>query len=296
MSFAISTAFLFAFSAICNTRVTQLMEAISANLARLTIASISLGIITFCFDPNSFHPEASAWLLFSGIVGFGIGDIALFMALFRIGSRLTILINFCVATIIGSFSDWVWLGDAIGSRECLSITLILGGLSVALLSGRAQKKWRGSFKIGLIAAIIAGIGQGMGASISRHADSIAIANGITIGGSSQAFQRVLAGCLFLLLVFSCKNLKKSGTNQLESRKKPLGWLFAAAMFGPVLGVSCFQASLKSMTSGEAMAIVSTSPLLLIPLAFIFENDRPTTQSVIGALFAISGVIAMALAQ
>jgi drug/metabolite transporter (DMT)-like permease len=49
-----------------------------------------------------------------------------------------------------------------------------------------------------------------------------------------------------------------------------------------------------MTSGESMAVISTSPLLLIPLAYFFEEDTPTKKSIIGTLLAIFGVIGITL--
>jgi len=49
-----------------------------------------------------------------------------------------------------------------------------------------------------------------------------------------------------------------------------------------------------MSSGETMAIVSTSPLILIPLAYIFEGDIPSKKSIFASLLAISGVIGISL--
>ena len=94
------------------------MDQITANLIRLLIATFILGMVTLIVEPRSFHPQASKWLIISGIVGFGVGDIALFMALSKIGSRLTILINFCTATLVGALSDWVWLGDSKTKGVC----------------------------------------------------------------------------------------------------------------------------------------------------------------------------------
>jgi len=296
MSFAISTAILFAFSAICNTKVSRQMDQITANLIRLLIATFILGVATLIIDPKSFHSEASKWLIFSGIVGFGIGDIALFIALSKIGSRLTILINFCTATLVGASSDWLWLGDTINPETLIYIFCILAGLSIALNSKNLGSNNIRSYKIGIIAATIAGIGQGMGASISRHSTTIAVYNDVTIGGISQAFQRVFAGFLFLLLIFLIKKFTARREPRSPVNKKPINWLIFAALFGPVCGVSCFQASLQTMTSGESMAIVATSPIILIPLALIFEKDKPTIVSVLGGIIAVSGVIGMALSS
>ena len=293
MIFAITTALLFAFSAICNTRVSRAMDQITANLLRLTTAAILLGIITFLFYPESFQFEASLWLALSGLIGFGIGDIALFIALSRIGSRLTILINFCTATVIGAFADKLLLNDSITFRTWSFICLVLIGLIIALLPTKNSLTFLKGKGLGMITALIAGIGQGVGATTSRIAENKALENGLSISAASQAFQRVFAGMIFLLIIHLIKKkIFKRGTDSGTS--KVFHWLVLAAIFGPVLGVTCFQQSLKTMTSGESMAIISTSPLILIPLAYFFEQDRPTKKSILGTLLAIFGVIGITL--
>lgn len=293
MIFAITTALLFAFSAICNTRVSRAMDQITANLLRLTTAAILLGIITFLFYPESFQFEASLWLALSGLIGFGIGDIALFIALSRIGSRLTILINFCTATVIGAFADKLLLNDSITFRTWSFICLVLIGLIIALLPTKNSLTFLKGKGLGMITALIAGIGQGVGATTSRIAENKALENGLSISAASQAFQRVFAGMIFLLIIHIIKKkIFKRGTGSGTS--KVFHWLVLAAIFGPVLGVTCFQQSLKTMTSGESMAIISTSPLILIPLAYFFEQDTPTKKSIFGTLLAIFGVIGITL--
>jgi|TARA_B110001454_G_scaffold146183_1_gene135695 drug/metabolite transporter (DMT)-like permease len=296
MTFAIITAILFAFSAVFNTRITKLLDEVSANYYRLLIACLILGVLTAIFQPSSFHPLASSWLLLSGVVGFGLGDIALFAAFSRIGSRLTILINFSLSAIVGAFADWLVLDDAIGIWQWGSIIIILCGLGIALLSSKNPEIRQGSFRLGIIAALIAGVGQGIGASISRHAEKIADSSGIVINGVSQAFQRVSAGLFCLALVWLWKRARGKLSQPSSNKKTIAGWLILAAIFGPVLGVSCLQQSLKTLTSGEAMAVTATSPLLLIPLAYFFEGDRIRPLALSGAFLGVGGVIIMALTR
>ena len=293
MGFAITTALLFAFSAICNTRVSRGMDQITANLIRLTLATVILGLITFIYFPDSFHLHASPILCLSGLIGFGIGDIALFLALSKIGSRLTILINFCTATIIGAFADIIFLKESMKLTTWLFILLILTGLTLAFFPNKKQKHTYKKLNLGIIAALIAGLGQGFGATTSRIAERIALNEDISISGISQAFQRVFAGMVFLALIYSVKKIffyKKTKTQS----SRVIHWLIFAALFGPVCGVACFQESLRTMTSGESMAIVSTSPLILIPLAYIFEKDVPSKKSVAATFLAIIGIIGICL--
>lgn len=293
MGYAITTALLFAFSAICNTRVSRVMNQITANLIRLTLSTVILGIITCIYFPDSFHIYASSILFLSGLIGFGIGDIALFFALSKIGSRLTILINFCTATVIGAFADIIFLKESMKLKTWLFIFLILTGLTLAFFPDKKQNHSHKKLKLGIIAAFIAGIGQGFGATTSRIAEQIALNDDIIITGISQAFQRVFAGMVFLALIYSVKKIffyKKTKTQS----SRVIHWLIFAALFGPVCGVACFQESLRTMTSGESMAIVSTSPFILIPLAYIFEKDVPSKQSVAATFLAIIGIIGICL--
>lgn len=293
MGYSITTALLFALSAICNTRVSRGMDQITANLIRLTLSTVILGIVTCIYFPDSFHIYASSILCLSGLIGFGIGDIALFFALSKIGSRLTILINFCTATVIGAFADIIFLKESMKLTTWLFIFLILTGLTIAFFPDKKQNHSNKKLKLGIIAAFIAGLGQGFGATTSRIAERIALHDDTIITGISQAFQRVFAGMVFLALIYSVKKIffyKKTKTQS----SRVIHWLIFAALFGPVCGVACFQESLRTMTSGESMAIVSTSPLILIPLAYIFEKDVPSKKSVTATFLAIIGIIGICL--
>lgn len=295
MLFALLTTFLFAGSAICNTRISNLLDTVAANLYRLSLALLALGLLTALTDPRSFHAGGFAWLLLSGFVGFGVGDIGLFSAFLRIGSRLTVLINFCLGTVVGALGDTVLLGVSIAPREWAAIAVVLSGLAVALMAARRRGSRHGSFAAGIVAAVVGAFGQGMGATISQLGREAAAHDGIAISGVSQAFQRVIAGLLCLFVVYQWRRWRGKLTTTGARPSQVLPWLAGAALCGPVLGVSCFQQALNVVgSSGIVMAVVATSPLLLIPLAWLIEGDRPTRFSVIGALVGVGGVIALVL--
>lgn len=299
MIFAIFTAISYPLSAICGKQITGAFGSQRANLYRLALATLILGAITLTFFSNSFHPTTFGWLFFSGIIGFGIGDVALFYGYHAIGSRLTVLLNFCTATVFGLITEFLWLGTTIRPLEMVAILLILSGLSIAVLFTPATNAARqGSFGIGVSAAVVAGFGQGVGAVISRHAGELGKQLGIgPINGLSQAFQRVTAGLLFALVVVSVLHLRSRRRTvpppppSLRKRPRALAfWLLGAAMFGPVIGVSFFQAALADLPSAIVLAIVSTSPIVVIPLAYLIEGDRPTRASCIGGAIGVAGVV------
>ncbi|MEM0896885.1 MAG: DMT family transporter [Verrucomicrobiota bacterium] len=294
MTFAILTAFLFALSAVSGRKLGDALGSLRANYIRLALAFLVLAALTAAFDPGSLHPTTFAWLFLSGLVGFGIGDVALYLALTRIGARLTILVNFSLATILGAMGDWLWLGDIIAPGKWLPITTILAGLTLALLAARTSGMARiGSYGIGLFAAVVAGMGQGFGSSISRIAHDAAETLQHEMTGISEACQRVFAGLLFALIASRLAGRR----NSMTSNAPAPGWrryLLGAALFGPVIGVSCFQQALQLQPSAVVLAIVATSPILLIPISAILEGDRPTRLSILGSVVAVGGVIWLTL--
>jgi drug/metabolite transporter (DMT)-like permease len=67
------------------------------------------------------------------------------------------------------------------------------------------------------------------------------------------------------------------------------------MAGPVLGVSCYQWALSSQPSFIVLPIVALCPIVVIPFAMIWENDKPSLQSLLGALLAVASAIFLTLA-
>ncbi len=271
------------------------------NLIRLWIAAILLGGLVFVLTPDALRWPSFQWFFLSGVIGFGVGDVALFTAYERIGSRLTILLNLCFAPLFAMATEWLWLGNGLGAPVILCAVLILTGVAMAIRPGARSKQkapLRGRYSVGIVAAVIAGFGQGAGAVISRKAEAVALELGAAGSGITAAFQRVLAGLLFsalavlLIRVFGAKKDWESWRSPLDREIAP--WLFGAALFGPVIGVSFFQLALQSLESGIVLAVVALTPIVMMPLAMITEGDHPSRLSIVGAVLAVSGVVLLNL--
>src|ERR1019366_6877560 len=102
-----------------------------ANLTRLCVATILLALYAHGFGKGL--GGAGLWFfVLSGFVGFGLGDLALYEALPRLGSRLTLLLMQCLAAPIGALAEWLWLGTTLSVAQCLAGVIILVGVAVAL--------------------------------------------------------------------------------------------------------------------------------------------------------------------
>jgi drug/metabolite transporter (DMT)-like permease len=83
---------------------------------------------------------------------------------------------------------------------------------------------------------------------------------------------------------------------IADRRRSRWWIFANGLAGPVIGVGCYQWALATTASGVVLPIASTTPLLAIPIAYWLEHDRPTQRSMLGAMVAVIGCIALTRAS
>jgi len=299
---AFLTALLFAFSAIFGQRAARLFGPLGANAIRLSIACVVLGILTWMIDgiraQPSLHPAVFPALFISGAVGFGLGDVGLFLAYPRLGARLTILINFSLGTLFAAWGDHWLLDENLTLGQWSGVALVLTGLAIALWPSREAARMSIT---GLGCAVMAGAGQGFGTTLSGWANHLAEWQHLTIHGISQAFQRSTAGVLTAVLVWAVWRymIKKADPRAVISDKSPRRkhagfWMLGAALFGPVIGVSTYQWARLQLPSAVVVAIAATSTLWVIPLARMIDKDQPTGRQVVGTVLAVGGIAVLAL--
>jgi len=289
------TVILFSLSAVAGERTARAWGGQRGNMLRLALALAIMGSVTLAAFPASLHAQVTGWLLLSGAIGFGVGDIALFLAYNRVGARLAVLLNLCTAPVWAALFEWGWLGTLITGRQCLAGLVILTGVAIAVSSrAPAGRPRSGSFAVGVLCGLAAGMGQGVGAVISRKAIENADALGVALNGFSAAAQRVGGGFGIALLAYAltCRWDRNTPWPSQGRRTQATAWLVATTFAGPILGVSAFQWALASTSAGVVLALVATTPIALIPLALWIDKEAIRPASVAGALLGVAGVLIM----
>ncbi len=294
---AILTTFLWSISVVCATRTSRYLGGAMANLGRLILGMVFLAFWAHGFGKGVGGAGLTFFLL-SGLVGFGLGDVALFEALPRIGSRLTLLLAQSLAAPIGALIEWLWLGTTLSVPQILSGFVILAGVSVALTPKNHLHVDRRHLLKGIIFGFLAAVGQAGGAVLSRKAYQLIAQAGQHIDGGTAAYQRILGGVLVAAVYFVWLRPRavRSDAAPRYDWRKAWPWMIANALAGSVLGVSCYQWALATAPSGIVLSIVATLPLAVIPFAWRLEGDRPGLQSLIGGVIAVAGVIALTLVR
>jgi drug/metabolite transporter (DMT)-like permease len=292
---ALLTTFFFSISAVSGSRVSRALGGTEANFLRILLATTFLGLYAHLLG-GGLGGHALPFFLLSGLIGFGIGDLSLFQAYPLIGSRLCMILVHCLAAPIAALVEWLWLGTALTLFQVCCSLLILVGVALALAPGEHLHIARKALIAGVAFGLIAALGQGFGSVVSRKAYFVAEAAGENIDGITAAYQRIWGGVAFATLGYVAYRWRLADakkTSSLAERVRPVrNWVLVNGLAGPVLGVSCFQFALSKAPTGIVLPIVALTPLMIIPFAQRFENEKPSRRSLAGGLIAVAGVVAL----
>ncbi len=291
------TTIFFSLSVIFAARSAKVLGGPTANLARICVATVLLAVWAHGFGAG-MRGASFPWFFLSGVIGFGLGDMALFGALPRIGPRLAILLTQCLAAPMAAFVEWAWLGTTLRTVDLACAGVILAGVAIALAPDRGMDVDRRTFWIGALFGVGSALGQAGGAVLSRKANEVAELANFPIDGGTAAYQRILGGILMTAVAFVIFRPAAPVEKAAQAERWRRGWplVLANALAGPTIGVACYQWALRTTASGIVLPIVATSPLVTIVLSFFIDRLRPTRRAVLGGLVAVAGAVALKDAQ
>ncbi len=298
MGFSLLTALLFAWSVTCARQSTRHHGADLANLGRILVAFAALGSWVLLSGREPIAP-GWAWLVLSGALGLGIGDIALFHALPRIGPGLTILLMQCLAAPFALVIEYLMLGTTLSWAQAGAAGVILGGVALAL--GAPAEGDPAHRRAGIALAVLAALGQACGAVSTPLAKAACLAASHPVpDGISQGFVRLLGG-VPVIAAFVLWHARGRAGGLLGEVRRPyvalvaLAWLLMNGLSGPSLGIACYQQALLDQPSAVVLSIVALTPVLALPMQWLTEGRRPGARSWAGAVIAATGVILLRLA-
>jgi len=292
------TALLFGITPVLASRSARVLGPGFANLSRLVLAGLILALWT-CLGPGHPWGPSSDWFLLGGIAGFGVGGVAMFQALVRLGPNLSNLAVQCLSVLAAAVIEWLWLGTCLGTAQVLLAGLCVLGVVIGLLPSSLPKLKPDAWVPGILWALLSALGQGFGAVLSRKAFQVARSLADPVNPGIAAFERVLGGLLIatvaLFLEWLWKKLRQRPAAVLPGHQTPSAvwiWVLGNALTGPVLGVTFYQWALRSHPAGIVQAIVATAPLLTIPLAAWLERERPRASYYLGATLSVFAIVGL----
>ena len=297
-------ALLFSISAICGYRSSRQIGGTEANFWRVAVAAFFLALWANFFG-GGISGDAFPLFFASGFLGVGFGDTAYFQALPRIGTRLTVLLVQCFTAPFAALIEWFWLGTKLNRSEIFFIAVILTGVAIALAPREHLTILPGQLCHGITFSLFAAFCNALGSVVSRKAYALAHASGQFPDPGTTSYQRVLGGVLIpaaLLISVKWRSAqshggileKKTFAASREKWRRIWPWVLGNGLAGQTLGMTCFQWAIEKMPAGIVMAIVATTPIILLPMTRIVDREKIGIRSLIGAIIAVGGVIGLTI--
>ncbi|WP_396095022.1 MULTISPECIES: EamA family transporter [unclassified Cyanobium] len=276
---ALAAAFCWAFASLLWRRLPTSLSAARLNLLKNLLAVALLLPLALAL-PWQVAPRSLLLLALSGVLGIALGDTLFFAALRRLGTRRTLTID-AGGPAVTSLAGVALLGEVPRLAQWLGIALIsLAVLLVVHQRAPREDQPEGAEGVG-VALALGALACGSGGALLARA-------GLLAGGPEplQAATLRLGAAAVVMLPLLVGLARAAQGPRPASRRWPLA--LAATLLGTSAGIVLQQTALAGLPGGLAVALLSTAPVMALPLAAL-EGDRPGWRGVVAAAAALAGV-------
>ena len=232
-----------------------------------------------------------AWLAWSGLLGFAIGDALFFGAVARCGVQVTgVVAQLNVPT--AALLSWMLLGEELNTQEIASMALVLGGATLVILDepnadGQTIGKKRHGVYLALLCAICGGAGNMLGHGGMEGVE--------VVPGTVIRLGAGVIGAFLLAMIFDAGSLLgRRGGGETKELVRPfhhpemMKRLLFATLIASVINLLPFNYALRELRGGISAVLFATTPLFTLPLGPLF-GERHGWRAVAGTLLGFLGV-------
>ncbi len=282
---ALVTAFFWSMTSIAFSEASKRVGPFYVNVTRMAMALIFL-ILTLLLMTVKINLSASQIinLGISGFIGLVIGDTFLFKAYKSIGARISMLIMALVPPI-SAFLAYFFLGEKLSFLGISGIFVTIIGIAIVVF--KREEKPTSNYKIdyaGIFYAVIGAAGQAVGLIFAKNA-----LNEGEINGFLASFVRILSAfIIFYPLALMTRRYKKP-IQVFKDDKKALMFTLIGSIFGPFLGITFSMISITYSKVGIASTLMSTVPIIMLPMVRYYYKEKLAWSSILGAVIAVTGI-------
>ncbi len=284
---AVGSAVLWAYASIEFARVAKRCSALTKNLLKFTGGLIFLTLLwgaLFGFEIGAQLTDREwFYLLLSAVVGLLLGDTFFFLTLRDLGARITLLISALIPPVTALISS-AWIGEGLVLQEWSG--LVVTGVGVCFVIGKNETQHSTHVRGLIFGALLVGttaLGNVMTKVGGHRLDGLPIA----------VLRLAVAVVALFALMAVLRRLSDLALPWQEPRVD--GALIRGTFTGTVLGIWLLMYAFTASNVAVATAMAGTSPVWVLPLAFVLEGDRPSLRSMLGAVIAVVGLVILAFA-
>ena len=276
------------------------LGSMTANVIRLVLASLFLGILLWITTghPYPVHADGKAWLwlALSALVGYVFGDWCLFNCYLSIGARFG-QIFMTLAPPMAAIAGWCILGESLSWKSWLAMAVTLSGIALCILGRTGEHRIGFALPVkGVLLGLGAGLGQGVGLVLSKvglqHYADIVPADAPALMDTMLPFASTMIRALVGGVGFLCLMALQKDLPRLKAAvKDAVGMKYALIMtfFGPVFGVSLSLMAVRYTDAGIASTLMALTPvLILLPYALIYK-EKIKVRELLGVAVSMAGV-------
>ena len=282
---ALVTAFCWSAGSFAFTTAAKRLGSLQLNINRLILAAVML-VITIIILGLSFNISEMqiVYLSISGVIGFVFGDTFLFKAFQHIGARLSMLLM-SLSPIMSGLLAFFFLNELIGVLGVIGIIVTIGGVTLVVVerSETPASKYKTS-KIGIIYGLLGSLGQAGGLIFAKAAFNLGDINGFV-----ATFYRISASIVLLLPIVLLTQKYNNPFKVFSKDLQALKSTFIGTFLGPYLGVTFSLIAVEHAKVGIAATLMSTMPIIMLPIAKYVYKEKLNWQAVSGAVLAVVGV-------
>jgi drug/metabolite transporter (DMT)-like permease len=281
---ALSAALLWSFTAFIFSAVQAKIGAVMLNIIRCALAAVYLGATILVFQIE-FNPSILqvVYLSLSGIIGLIIGDSFLFKSYSFVGPRIGMLVH-SSNPIMAALLAFIFFSESLTFLSVIGIFITLAGISLVIIQRDNSSDVKNKTANGVIFAFIGALGQAVGLIFVK----LAFIDG-EIHSLSATFIRMISSfVIFLPIGLFTKRFSNPALNLFRD-KKLLRLIFIGSVIGPFLGITLSIVSIEYAKIGVASTIMSTVPIIMLPLSHFINKEKLSWKSIWGAVVAVAGI-------
>ncbi|XAW89708.1 DMT family transporter [Vibrio sp. CDRSL-10 TSBA] len=282
---ALAAAFLWAVASLLSVAPARHLGTFAYSRWRMGCTSVILASIAMLTGGWSSVAMADVTpMMLSGLIGIFIGDTALFACLNRMGPRQSGLLFSCHA-VFSAIMGYFLFQESMSNLELLGSALVFSGVLTAIFFGRrgqnhSLETLNGSVWAGVALGLTAALCQALGGIIAKPVMQTSI-------------DPVAASAIRMMTAFCAHCVLRATGAKVSRALHPLtGRIFVITAVNGFLamavGMTLILYALREGNVGMVALLSSTTPIMLLPILWVYTRQRPNRFAWLGAAVAVIG--------
>ncbi|WP_045418974.1 DMT family transporter [Vibrio campbellii] len=283
---ALCAAFLWAVSSLISVVPAQHLGAFAYSRWRMGCTAVILSTMAWITGSwFSVSAEHITPMMASGLIGIFIGDTALFACLNRMGPRQAGLLFSCHA-VFSAILGYFLFSESMTGMELIGAALVFSGVVMAIFYGRrgqtsnALEEIKGNVWIGVGLGLTAAMCQALGGIIAKPVMQTSVDP--VAASAIRMISAFVAHCALWLIGAKVARATRTITWKVFGITALNGFLAMA------IGMTLILYALREGNVGMVALLSSTTPIMLLPLLWVYTKKRPNRFAWFGAALAVIG--------